>query len=141
MTGIPKKKEKLAFLETYFYKNQSFFFLIALAFFSYAMFYYVQNKNLERNSKLEKMLIVDKSCNAGSKSVSSIKVTRNGKTYSVQLPYSKCLELNIWGKVGLYYNEKYDYYYLPGLLRIYLIRVVVTALVLILLVLPLEVFI
>lgn len=82
------------------------------------------------------MLIVDKSCNAGSKSVSSVKVTRSGKTYAVQLPYSKCLALNIGDKPALYYSEKYDYYYLPGLLQIYLIRVVVTAIVLVLLVLP-----
>jgi len=127
-------------MRAYFFKYQLYYALISLIFFSHAIFYYYQNSHLEKTATLSKQLITDISCSVAPRSKSSIKVIKNDRVYSVDLPSERCLKLNKGEKILLYYNEKYDYYYLPGALRIHLIRVIVTGSILILLVLPWKFF-
>jgi len=123
-------------MRAYFFKYQLFYALISLMFFSYTMFYYYQNSHLEKTASLSKQLITDISCSVAPRSKSTIKVIGNNRVYSVDLPSERCLELNKGEKILLYYNQKYDYYYLPGALRIHLIRVITTGSILILLAFP-----
>lgn len=85
---------------------------------------------------LQEQKIVDKSCSIAPRLKSSIKVLRGGKIYSVELTSKDCIKLNIGDRVKLYYNAAYDYYYLPGFLKVHLIRFVLSSISLFLVMLP-----
>lgn len=123
-------------MSRFIYKNQIFYIFIALFFFFYATFYYVQNKRLERLGVLHDQEIVKKYCSVAPRRVSSITVIRGDKSYYVRVKSEECLSFEIGDKVKLYYNEKYDYYYLPGSLKVHSIRLSITGIVLFLVLLP-----
>lgn len=117
-------------------KNQIFYIFIALFYFLYATFYYVQNERLERLGVVHDQEIVKKYCTVAPRSASSIMVIRGDKSYHLRVKSDECLSFEIGDKVKLYYNEKYDYYYLPGSLKLHFIRFLITGIILFLILLP-----
>lgn len=123
-------------MSRFIYKNQIFYIFIALFFFFYATFYYVQYTGLARMGVVQDQEIVDKSCSVAPRSASSITIMRGNKRYSVHVTSKQCPDFEVGDKIKLYYNEKYDYYCFPGFLKLYLKRFSITGIVLFLAMMP-----
>lgn len=106
------------------YKNQLFFLFLIILFLIHSVFKYRQNQILEVESSKSKEVISQVRCSFASQSTSSIKIIKNGRRYSIELPAKRCINYAVGDTVQLFYNKKYDYYYLPGLLYLYKQRVV-----------------
>ncbi len=67
---------------------------------------------MENKGKLNFYSVFSQSCgnNRGS---SSVYINYNQKVYSIRLPNVDCLKYPIGSKIGLIYNDKFDYFYIP----------------------------
>ena len=117
-----------------YYKNQIFYILVSLCFFTYALFHYIRYKDVEARSIFKVVPIVNKSCSAAPRLISSVKVLHNNKLYAVELSYDSCYKYSIGNKVTLLYDEKYNRFYLLNYFNIFNFRVVFITIILVLLV-------
>lgn len=119
-----------------YYKNQIFYILIAFCFFAYAIFHFIRYQDIESRSTSEVVTIINTSCSAAPKLASGIKVSKNNKEYSVELPYDSCCKYSIGDKIRLLHDEKYSRFYLPNYFRVYRFRAIFTTITLILIIFP-----
>lgn len=119
-----------------YHKSQIFYTLASFCVFTYAIFHYIRYKAVESYSSFEVVPIVNTSCRNSTRSASGIKVSRNNKEYSVELPYDTCNKYSIGDKVSLLYDEKYNRFYLPNYFRVYRFRAIFTTIIFVLVILP-----
>lgn len=89
--------------------------LIAIVFF---IFYYYDVKNMEKNQVHKKYVISDVSLRK--RYGSSVGVNYNNNFYSIGLKKEEVLRYKEGDSISLYYNRKYDYFYVPNTLGLYL---------------------
>jgi len=113
-----------------YYKNQTFFIFVSLCFFGYSIFHYARYQDVQSRSIILVVTVVNKSCNAAQRAASGLKVSKNNKNYSVELPYDSCYKYSIGDKVSLLYDERCDHFYLPNYFSVYRFRAIVIGLIL-----------
>ncbi len=121
---------------SYYYKNQWFYLIIATGFFTYALFFFIQNNNPENNFIIEHQVIKQKRCSSAPRISSFVQIEKGGKKYTVNLPEQDCVNYSIGDEIKLYYNNKYDYFYIPNRIKVEISRVAISGIVFILLLLP-----
>ena len=93
-------------------------FRIALLFLiCFFTAYYFNVKELIRLGKSGYFEVTDQSCWRGAVTVT---VKRDDELYHLQYPGFHCSDKLVGQKVKLYYNEKFDYFYVPNTLGLYL---------------------
>ena len=122
-------------MKRWYYKSQWFYLVIAVGYFSYAMFYYIQN-NRKENFILEKHIVEEKHCSAAPRSSSSVQIKKDEKTYTVNLPDEECYNYAVGSRISLYYNTQYDYFNYGSRKRIDNSRIIFTGIILFLVLLP-----
>lgn len=123
------------FMITY-YKNQIFFVLVSFCFFAYAIFHYIRYKDVESRSTLEVVTIMNISCSAAPRLASGIKISKNNREYSVELPYDTCYKYSVGENISLLHDEKYNKFYLPDYFSVYKFRTILTTIILVLVIFP-----
>jgi hypothetical protein len=98
-----------------------FFRLVLIAFTSFFFFYYLSIENLIRTGKTEQYIIASKSCGTGNTG-SSITIIHLGGEYNLSYPKTKreCRDLMVGSKIELFYNETFDYFYIPETINLYI---------------------
>lgn len=119
-----------------FYKNQFFYAFISFCVFSYALFHYFRYKELESPANLQVVSIVSTSCSAAPRLASGLKILKNHKEFSVELPYDSCSKYSIGDHISLIYDQKFSRFYLPDYFRVYRFRAMFTMIIFIMTVLP-----
>ncbi len=119
-----------------YYKNQTFFIFVSLCFFAYSIFHYVRYQDVESRSIIQVVTVVNKSCSAAPRLASGLKVSKNDKNYSVELPYDSCYKYSIGDKVSLLYDERYNRFYLPNYFNVYRFRAILTGIILFVIIFP-----
>lgn len=89
--------------------------LLAIIFF---VVYYCDVKNLEKNNIPKKYFVSDISLRK--RYSSSIGIRYNNKYYNIGLKKNQVLTYAVGDSISLYYNKKYDYFYVPNTLKLYL---------------------
>ncbi|MFA7444645.1 MAG: hypothetical protein WCY89_01760 [Flavobacteriaceae bacterium] len=92
-----------------YHKNQLFYLVVAILFFGYALFFYLQND--PTTTYVGEYLIVNKRCSAAPRISSYVEIEKEGKAYTINLSEQKCRNYAIGQKIILNYNEKYDYFF------------------------------
>ena len=119
-----------------YYKNQFFFILITLSFFMYAMFYYLRYHGLDVVNNIKDVAVLNTSCTAAPRMASGMKVSFQNKDYSINLTYEDCSRYSSGDKVELLYDVKYDQFYLPDSIKVFIYRVIFAGCVLLTLIIP-----
>jgi hypothetical protein len=91
-----------------------FFSFISLVFF---IMYFYNIKNMITTEKPNLYTIVEVTCK--SRSGSSVGVFHMGEYYSIEVTNQQCRNYIIGDKISMYYNSKYNYFYLPNTLYLY----------------------
>lgn len=89
-------------------------FIFIVAFF---VGYYLDIRKMINNQEPTSYVIKDITCKL--RSGSSIGIYHQGKYYSIGVSRVKCYQYNINDLIYLYYNEKYNYFYVPNTLKLY----------------------
>lgn len=92
--------------------------LIAIIFF---IMYYYDVRKMEKLDIPKKYVISDVSLRK--RYGSSIEINYNGKYYNIGLKKKEVLNSKVGDSISLYYNKKYDYFYVPNTLKLYLIYI------------------
>ncbi|MBB2145492.1 hypothetical protein GM921_08360 [Pedobacter sp. LMG 31464] len=76
-----------------------------------ALFLFFQNKQTDQNSPIKKHTIVSLTyrTNRGS----SVQINQNGKNYFIRISFDANKMYKVGSEIGLRYNEKFDYFYIP----------------------------
>jgi len=107
----------LMIMKKYYQSVQLYFFIGGIILFTYTLFFYFQNAELERSGTTKSYRVVDQNCKSY-KGGSSIYVFYNNKTYKVGIAWRGCLAYPVGSEIRLIYNERFDYMYRPnGLTR------------------------
>ena len=87
---------------------------------------------MENKGKLNFYSVFSQSC-GNYRGSSSVYINYNQKVYSIKLPNVDCPKYPIGSKIGLIYNDKSDYFYIPDGLEKDISRLVFIGLVIIVL--------
>ena len=87
---------------------------ISLIFFT---MYFYNIKNMISTEKPNRYEITETTCK--SRSGSSVGIIHQGEHYSIEVTNEDCRKYMIGDEILLYYNNKYDYFYLPNTLYLY----------------------
>ena len=88
-----------------------------ILFFIFFVCYYFDIKNLTKNEKPNLYKIEVLTCKL--RSGSSAGIYHNEKYYSIGIKKEDCYKYNLGDKISLYYNKKFDYFYVPNTLVLY----------------------
>lgn len=92
--------------------------LLSVIFF---ILYYYDVKKMIKEDSPKNYVISDVSLRK--RYSSSIGINYNNKYYNIGLKKEQVLEYKVGDSISLYHNKKYDYFYVPHTLKLYLIYI------------------
>jgi hypothetical protein len=123
-------------MKALYFKSQGFYLIVAFAFFSYALFFYIQNNSTHNKAVVENHTIVNKRCSAAPRVNSFVQINIEGKLYTINLSEKECINKSVGKKITLYYNENHDYFIYENRQDIDTSRLIISAIAFFLMLLP-----
>jgi hypothetical protein len=121
-------------MDKYFIKYQWFYILVALIFVVGNLNLFYEFKLLEKKTKPFMITVIDKHCSG--KNGAYLKVDYKNKMYSINTTYTECCAYYIGNDVLVYYSTRFDYFVLPKMKFMYILRLKIISTILFLLLLP-----
>lgn len=97
-------------------KKQFIIILISIVVNAYALFFYFEDREMEKSGTLKFHEVLLQSCR-NYKGGSSLRISYGSKIYAVGLSNGECPKYPIGSKIGLIYNVRFDYFYKPDGLK------------------------
>jgi len=118
-----------------YYKNQFIIIIISTLTFLFTSFLYYQDRQLERNGLLSFHVISLQSCR-DYKGSSSVHIRYKNKIYFIRMANGECRKYPVGSKIGLKYNDRFDYFYKPDGLKRDKNRLIFTATIFLISIIP-----
>lgn len=108
--------------------EQAVFSLLILGGLLPVLYFYLVHVRLENENKIFRKKIENVHCSHFRSRTSAFQILHHAKNYEVEVPTPFCRQLKNGQSVGLLYNKRLDYFFLPGksetnLFQIYIISV------------------
>ncbi len=103
-------------MRRYFSKYQWMMILLSLLSTLYFVYFYFQNRELERAGVASFHTITKQTC-ARYKGHSSLDIIVKGKRYLIRLANQECTKYPVGSRIKLIYHAEYDYFYIPDGLK------------------------
>lgn len=99
-----------------YYKNQIVIIIISVVVNAFALFFYFQDREMERSGTIKFYEVLLQSCR-NYKGGSSIRIGYGSQIYAIGLSNRECPKYPVGSKIALIYNARFDYFYMPDGLK------------------------
>lgn len=101
--------------------QRTYLICVQISLFASTVFfvlYYFSILNLIKQEKPKQYTIIGKSCGMGNMG-SSIYISHEGEKHYLNFTKKQCKSISIGQSIELFYNRKYNYFYIPNTLFLY----------------------